>query len=245
MGWYTTDEHLEFRRTHPGVCGFTVNRPYAVISSSVSFWVPGVIMLFMYYRIYMEADRQERMLYRSKVAALLLDKHLQINGIGVGGRASIAAPAPAAACNRMKRERKAARTLGIIMTAFLACWLPFFLWYLITTLCGGPCYCPPMVVTAVFWVGYFNSALNPLIYAYFNREFRVAFKKTLESCCRTILRSEPGNNLFSGRSFGRRELHVHSNASSEIHMNNCLKISPKNEQPCVLKEQIVHGESVT
>lgn len=64
MGWYTTEEHLEFRRTHPGVCGFTVNRPYAVISSSVSFWVPGVIMLFMYYRIYMEADRQERMLYR-------------------------------------------------------------------------------------------------------------------------------------------------------------------------------------
>nr|CAD7398781.1 unnamed protein product [Timema poppensis] len=64
MGWYTTEEHLEFRRANEDICSFTVNRPYAVISSSLSFWVPGVIMLFMYYRIYVEADRQERMLYR-------------------------------------------------------------------------------------------------------------------------------------------------------------------------------------
>lgn len=64
MGWYTTSDHLEFRRRNPDVCGFTVNKPYAVISSSVSFWVPGMVMIVMYYRIYVEADRQERMLYR-------------------------------------------------------------------------------------------------------------------------------------------------------------------------------------
>lgn len=64
LEWYTTEEHLEFRKINPDVCGFKVNRPYAVVSSSVSFWVPGMVMLFMYYRIYVEADRQERMLYR-------------------------------------------------------------------------------------------------------------------------------------------------------------------------------------
>lgn len=64
MGWYTTEQHLEYRRRNPDICSFQVNKTYAIISSSVSFWVPGVIMLFMYYRIYMEADRQERMLYR-------------------------------------------------------------------------------------------------------------------------------------------------------------------------------------
>nr|CAI5859783.1 unnamed protein product [Callosobruchus analis] len=64
LDWYTTEGHLEFRRNNPQVCAFTVNQTYAVISSSVSFWVPGMVMFFMYYRIYVEADRQERMLYR-------------------------------------------------------------------------------------------------------------------------------------------------------------------------------------
>ncbi|CAH2097211.1 unnamed protein product [Euphydryas editha] len=156
----------------------------------------------------------------SKVAALLLDKHLQINGISVGDvmRERQSMQMQPMASNKMKRERKAARTLGIIMSAFLACWLPFFLWYIITALCGKSCPSPPPVVAGVFWVGYFNSALNPLIYAYFNRDFRAAFRKTLDSCCRSLCGS-----------FGRRYcqyLHRrdhHSNVSSDIHMNNCIK----------------------
>ncbi|CAG9794834.1 unnamed protein product [Diatraea saccharalis] len=219
MGWYTTEDHMDFRKRFPKVCSFTVNKVYAVISSSVSFWIPGVIMLFMYYRIYVEADRQERMLYRSKVAALLLDKHLQINGImGEVMRERQSIQMQPMASSKMKRERKAARTLGIIMSAFLACWLPFFLWYIITALCGSACPSPPPVVAAVFWVGYFNSALNPLIYAYFNRDFRAAFRKTLDSCCRSLC----GNVGRKCCHRPRRE-HHHSNASSDIHMNNCIK----------------------
>ncbi|KOX78517.1 Octopamine receptor beta-3R [Melipona quadrifasciata] len=57
--------------------------------------------------------------------------------------------------------------------------------YIITSLCDS-CESSDSVVAMVFWVGYFNSALNPLIYAYFNRDFREAFKDTLMSalpCC--------------------------------------------------------------
>lgn len=36
------------------------------------------------------------------------------------------------------------------------------------------------MVALLFWIGYFNSTLNPIIYAYFNRDFREAFKNTLE-----------------------------------------------------------------
>ncbi|CAH0388718.1 unnamed protein product [Bemisia tabaci] len=41
MGWYTTAEHELFRRKNPHVCNFVVNSYYVIISSSVSFWIPG------------------------------------------------------------------------------------------------------------------------------------------------------------------------------------------------------------
>lgn len=84
--------------------------------------------------------------------------------------------------------------------------------YVISALCGNQtCYSPPWVVTLVFWVGYFNSALNPLIYAYFNREFRVAFKKTLQSCCQMM------SKLLCWRWKKQQNAPIsYSNASSEV-----------------------------
>ncbi|XP_037952256.1 octopamine receptor beta-3R isoform X2 [Teleopsis dalmanni] len=95
-----------------------------------------------------------------------------------------------------KAEHKAARTLGIIMGVFLLCWLPFFLWYVITSLCGAACPCPDVVVVVLFWIGYFNSTLNPLIYAYFNRDFREAFRNTLECVLPCLQKRNPYNAYY-------------------------------------------------
>ncbi|XP_013197949.2 octopamine receptor [Amyelois transitella] len=78
----------------------------------------------------------------------------------------------------LTRERRAARTLGIIMGVFVVCWLPFFVIYLVIPFCASCCLSNKFI-NFITWLGYVNSALNPLIYTIFNMDFRRAFKKLL------------------------------------------------------------------
>lgn len=78
----------------------------------------------------------------------------------------------------LTRERRAARTLGIIMGVFVVCWLPFFVIYLVIPFCASCCLSNKFI-NFITWLGYLNSALNPLIYTIFNMDFRRAFKKLL------------------------------------------------------------------
>ncbi|XP_028027784.1 octopamine receptor [Bombyx mandarina] len=82
----------------------------------------------------------------------------------------------------LTRERRAARTLGIIMGVFVVCWLPFFVIYLVIPFCVSCCLSNKFI-NFITWLGYVNSALNPLIYTIFNMDFRRAFKKLLFIKC--------------------------------------------------------------
>lgn len=75
LGWYTTEQHQAFRKENPNVCIFVVNKYYAIISSCVSFWIPGVVMLTMYCRIYKEAIRQRKALSRTSSNIILNSIH--------------------------------------------------------------------------------------------------------------------------------------------------------------------------
>ncbi|KAK5866861.1 hypothetical protein PBY51_011402 [Eleginops maclovinus] len=79
------------------------------------------------------------------------------------------------------RERKAMKVLPVVVGAFLFCWTPFFVLHTMRARCRE-CYVPPALMSVVTWLGYVNSALNPVIYTVFNTEFRKFFKRFLHSC---------------------------------------------------------------
>ncbi|KAJ8025687.1 5-hydroxytryptamine receptor 1A [Holothuria leucospilota] len=76
----------------------------------------------------------------------------------------------------MTRERRAALVIGIVVLAFIACWLPFFSVFFMISVCTT-CTVSLGIFQFVTWLGWCNSALNPIIYTVFNREFRQAFRK--------------------------------------------------------------------
>lgn len=83
-----------------------------------------------------------------------------------------------------QKERKAARQLGVIMCAFIVCWLPYFIVFMVVAVC------PDCIADTLFkitlWLGYMNSTLNPVLYPLCNANFRRAFAKMLNvNCCRT------------------------------------------------------------
>ncbi|KAJ8417095.1 hypothetical protein AAFF_G00283220 [Aldrovandia affinis] len=80
------------------------------------------------------------------------------------------------------RERKAMKVLPVVVGVFLFCWTPFFVVHTMRVLCES-CDITPQQMSVVTWLGYVNSALNPIIYTVFNTEFRNFFQKFLHSFC--------------------------------------------------------------
>ncbi|CAG2164076.1 unnamed protein product [Oppiella nova] len=79
--------------------------------------------------------------------------------------------------SRLRQEKKAARQLGVILGAFILCWMPYIITFIVTAYCTD---CVSSTVHQVaIWLGYVNSFLNPFLYALCNENFKQAFKKLL------------------------------------------------------------------
>uniref|UniRef100_A0A4W5LVJ1 Alpha-1A adrenergic receptor n=1 Tax=Hucho hucho TaxID=62062 RepID=A0A4W5LVJ1_9TELE len=169
------------------ICKITEEPAYAIFSAVGSFYLPLAIILSMYFRVYVVARQESRGLReghktdKSDSESVTLRIH----------RGNMAMSEDEALHSRthfalrllkFSREKKAAKTLGIVVGCFVLCWLPFFLVLPIGSI--FPAYRPSDTVFKItFWLGYFNSCINPIIYPCSNQEFKKAFQSILGVRC--------------------------------------------------------------
>uniref|UniRef100_A0A670JHA0 5-hydroxytryptamine receptor 1D n=1 Tax=Podarcis muralis TaxID=64176 RepID=A0A670JHA0_PODMU len=142
---------------------------YTIYSTCGAFYIPTVLLIILYGRIYVALDPGFLSRHRCMGSDL--------------PRKGILIPSPIASWRgngfRQARERKATKTLGIILGAFIFCWLPFFVVSLVLPICHEACWSHPILLDIFTWLGYLNSLINPVIYTAFNEDFKQAFQKMI------------------------------------------------------------------
>ncbi|XP_075057034.1 trace amine-associated receptor 4-like [Mixophyes fleayi] len=136
-----------------GSCILVFNKLWGTISLLICFFIPGILMIGIYIHIVFIARKQ----------AKAITKHTN----------SLCNKKATSSRTYMNVENKAARTLSLVMGAFLLCWSPFFVVTVIDPYINFST--SEDAFNAVLWLGYFNSTLNPIIYALFYPWFKKSF----------------------------------------------------------------------
>lgn len=79
---------------------------------------------------------------------------------------------------KMKQDKKAVRTLLIVVGTFVLCWLPHFIG--IFCLITNECTWPDRYFAITTWLAMLNSGCNPVIYGAMSRQFRKRFRQILQ-----------------------------------------------------------------
>ncbi|CAN9500167.1 unnamed protein product [Ophioblennius macclurei] len=206
-------------------CVANLNKTYAISSSFISFYIPVVIMIATYTRIYRIAQTQIRRITSLERAA----EQAQNQGQGANWNQQQPPQAPlphkandeASLKSSFKKETKVLKTLSIIMGVFVFCWLPFFVLNCTVPFCDPPCV-SDTTFTVFVWFGWANSSLNPVIYA-FNADFRRAFA-TILGCNRIC-----SSNAVEAVNFSNELVSYHHDTT--LHKEALVPAPPQQQQP--------------
>ncbi|KAM7379993.1 hypothetical protein PAMP_003323 [Pampus punctatissimus] len=135
-----------------GECAVVNDYDSGVVGIIFSFIGPVSFIIIMYMRVFVVAVSQARAM-RSHVASVTLQVSVTVTS----------------RVNIKKSELKAARTLGITVVVFIICLCPYY----IASLTGSSSISISVDLFTIH-LFYFNSCLNPLIYALFYPWFRKA-----------------------------------------------------------------------
>ncbi|XP_009993923.1 PREDICTED: histamine H2 receptor-like [Chaetura pelagica] len=187
-------------------CIFVTNWIFAIVASALAFFVPFMVMCSMYFFIY-RASR----LKATRIMSQTLEIHYHPNSKRQ---------------NHLQLENKATRTISIIISAFVLCWLPYFVLNVWLAARGTDSTSTVLVDTfkIITWLGYCNSTINPMLYAFLNRDFQRALKKLL--VCRHRSQVDIGEDMVSIATFSKTAPELEYSIMVPV-PNGALKGKPK------------------
>ncbi|XP_053336714.1 trace amine-associated receptor 13c-like [Clarias gariepinus] len=136
----------------PGECFLLLNEVWSVIDNVLSFIFPLSVIIILYSLVFVIAKKHV-------TAIRELNNHARPNAQKITSYS-------------MKSERKAAKVLGILVSVFLICLLPYFIYSLLVNVIELQL----ETFRNVLIILYFNSTINPFIYALFYPWFRRCIK---------------------------------------------------------------------
>uniref|UniRef100_A0A672P5V0 G-protein coupled receptors family 1 profile domain-containing protein n=1 Tax=Sinocyclocheilus grahami TaxID=75366 RepID=A0A672P5V0_SINGR len=134
-----------------GQCIVLITPAWRFTDLTFSFLFPCIVIISVYLKIFYVAQQQVKVLNSLKGGKCVMEGSV-----------------------RRKSESKAALTLGIIVVVYLLCGIPFYICSLIESTAISS-----TTMTLLTWTLYVNSGLNPLIYAFFYRWFKMSVKHIL------------------------------------------------------------------
>ncbi|XP_054143833.1 beta-2 adrenergic receptor [Melozone crissalis] len=226
MHWYRADHEDAIRCYQDEMCcDFFTNQAYAIASSIISFYVPLVVMVFVYARVFQVAKKQLQKIDRSEGRFHTQNKEQEQKG-GAGHRRS---------SKFFLKEHKALKTLGIIMGTFTLCWLPFFIVNIVHVIQDNVI--PKYLYILLNWLGYVNSAFNPLIYCR-SPDFRYAFQELL--CLRRSALKMYANGYSNSN--GRSDYNEEDNGYPLAPDKTCELLCEEGSFP--RPEHFLHGKEI-
>jgi 5-hydroxytryptamine receptor 7 len=181
-------------------CSVCQNFGYQIYATLGSFYIPLTVMIVVYHKIFQAA--RKIVLEERRAQSHLRLTHAEEppppvllvsnkNGTETKLWPEKGQPQqPVMSKSRLRftlaKERKASTTLGIIMSAFTVCWLPFFVLALVRPFLPNQDGIPSSLSSLFLWLGYANSLLNPIIYATLNKDFRKPFQQILYFRCSSL-----------------------------------------------------------
>lgn len=166
---------------------------FVVLSSLGSFYFPLLIMIILYSKVFFKIRSQNN--FRNISISQRrneIEKNRKVSETG-SNKVDLNEPLNNNNTNTntnnetkiktlFHAETRITKTLSIIMTCFVACWLPFFIVYIVRSFLKQPQQVD-FIMDYFVWLGYLNSALNPVLYLVLNKNFRDSFNDIIKFKC--------------------------------------------------------------